>query len=85
MEWWGPNKGIGDDGIVLEMQESAGGSFTRDLVFEYLRPTMDGVYTCQTTIEVENNTDKIVETNMYHLEVLGEWWFLRINCMHTYI
>ena len=75
MEWWGPNKGIGG-GIILEMQESAGGSFTRDLVFEYLRPTMDGVYTCQTTIEVENNTEKIVETNMYHLEVLGEWCFL---------
>lgn len=71
MEWWGPNEAIGD-GIVLEMQESAGVSFSRNLVFDFLRPTMNGKYTCQTTIEVENYSEEIIEKKVYYLEVLGE-------------
>lgn len=71
MEWWGPNKTIGD-GIALEMQEYAGGSFTRDLVFQFLRSTTNGIYICQTRIDVENYNEEIVMTNVYHLEVLGE-------------
>lgn len=62
----------GIDGIGMGTQESIGGYSSRDLVFDFLRPAMDGVYKCQTTLETANSNESIVEIKEYRLEVLGK-------------
>ena len=64
IEWRGPN-GIhldGTNGIAVRPIQSS----SRSLVFDSLRASMDGVYSCQVTIE------RYTETKEYTLKVLGK-------------
>ena len=72
IQWWGPN-GVsldGMSGVTVGEQMSNGVTSSRALAFHFLRSSMDGVYTCQFSIEYMN--ESYTETKSYTLTVLGK-------------
>ena len=73
IQWWGPN-GVsldGMSGVAVGEQISDGLTSSRTLAFDFLRSSMDGVFTCQFSIEYMN--ESYTETKSYSLTVSGEY------------
>ena len=68
IQWWGPNGMTlnGRDGIAVGAQQP---DASRTLSFDFLRSTMDGIYTCQFSIDYMN--ESYTETKNYTLKVSG--------------
>ena len=69
IQWWGPN-GVSLDGMSGVAVGEHGIRSSRALTFDFLRSSMDGVYTCQFSIEYMN--ESYTETKSYSLTVSGE-------------
>ena len=57
-------------GVAVGEQISDGLTSSRTLAFDFLRSSMDGVYTCQFSIEYMN--ESYTETKSYSLTVSGK-------------
>ena len=84
IQWWGPN-GVSLDGIsgvAVGEQISDGIRSSRTLAFDFLRSSMDGVYTCQFSIEYMN--ESYTETKSYSLTVSGKQKY-HIHSLFLYV
>ena len=89
IQWWGPNGTSldGMNGIAVGEQTSDDETSSRNLAFDFLRSFMDGVYTCQFSIQYMNET--YTETKNYSLMVSGKCIAITmfVSCLkqHLYI
>ena len=75
LEWFGPNGPIDveKDDVVIGEQYSAIHYIQREVVFSYLTPNQNGLYTCQLSAYFEASNETLVEQNQYLLEVLSKF------------
>ena len=71
IEWWGPN-GTSLEGMdeIAVSAKSSDRVFTRSLAIYNLRGSMDGIYSCQFSIQYMN--ESYTETKTYNLTVSGK-------------
>ena len=84
IQWWGPNgtRLDGMNGMTAGEQSSDGVTSSTNLAFDFLRSSMDGVYTCQFFIEYMNKS--YTETKNYSLVVSGKNFTEREKCPSYY-
>ena len=81
IEWWGPNRtSLNHENNTVHQEEIQlkGDYVSRALYFDYLRSTLDGVYTCEIKIKYLN--ELYTESKAYHLQVSGIYVLLTSNC-----